>query len=668
MSVSLCTGGLAAYASELPAETAAPVVLSETNIFLGKTATASSTEKSNVPGNVLDDDSATKWCAQPSSSQQEDPSVGAHWLQINLGGLYNMDRVSFVLEDKNNSIQENNAIYKYKIAVSESADITEEDVIIDKSDNTEMIWTVEEDLGGVLCRYIRIYLNCATPKNWPCIIDAYGYGEAYVAPQEEVSLILDYDGTVQQGDTFQVPLQLGGLTELSEPLYLMQMEMNYPDGFSCTSIEPADGIGGTVTYYQAPGETSCTILYDADSFDTGLPAETTSLFTATFAVAADTTPDSYRISMEEPLLITTIGNVLTSNLTAASVTVEEKSEPVTTYRVSFESNGGTAVDSQTISENGTVTKPEDPTREGYTFAGWFSDESLETAYDFSQAVTSDLTLYAKWTENEPEITYYTVSFNTNGGSDIASVQVEEGKTIAAPADPTNGDFDFTGWYTDAACTTAYDFTAPVTGDLTLYAGWKMVGPSVDHDDDKDEPSKPVDPVDPEEPDTPLDPTPGFTDVADDFWGKEAIDYVVAEGLMNGTSETTFAPNATTTRAMLMTILARMDGVDTTGSNPWYAKGMEWAVAEGVSDGTNPEGTITREQLAVMLYRYSGSPESSGTALDYADADQISDWAMPAMHWAVTNGILSGKGNDTLDPQGNATRAEVAQMLYRFVNL
>ena len=667
MSVSLCTGGLTAYASELPAETDAPVVQSETNIFLGKTATASSTEKSNVPGNALDDDPATKWCAQPSSSQQEDPSVGAHWIQIDLGGLYNMDRISFVLEDKNNSIQENNAIYKYKIAVSESADITEEDVIIDKSENTEMIWTVEEDLGGVLCRYVRIYLNCATERNWPCIIDAYGYGEAYVAPQEGVSLTLDYDGAVQQGDTFQVPLQLGGLTELSDPLYLMQMELNYPDGFSCTSIEPADGIGGTVTYYQAPGESSCTVLYDADSFDTGLPAEGTSLFTATFAVAADTAPDSYRISMDEPLLITTIGNVLTADLTAASVTVEEKSEPVETYTVSFESNGGTPVDSQEITENGTVTKPEDPTREGYTFAGWYADEGLETPYDFSQAVTRNFTLYAKWTEN---ITYYTVTFNSNGGSPVESQTVAGDGTVSKPADPTNGDFDFDGWYIDASCTTPYDFTTPVTGNLELFAGWKMVGPSVDHDDDKEEPTDPEEPENPdiEEPETPLNPTPDFTDVADDFWGKEAIDAVVEQGLMTGTSETTFAPNATTTRAMLMTILARMDGTDTTGGDTWYQKGMDWAVSQGVSDGTNPEGTITREQLAVMLYRYAGSPTVSGDALTFADADQVSDWAVDGVRWAVANGILSGKGNDILDAQGNATRAEVAQMLFRFSSM
>ena len=162
----------------------------------------------------------------------------------------------------------------------------------------------------------------------------------------------------------------------------------------------------------------------------------------------------------------------------------------------------------------------------------------------------------------------------------------------------------------------------------------------------------------------MDPTPGFTDVADNFWGKDAIDAVVEAGLMQGTSDTTFAPNATTTRAMLMTILARMDGVDTTGGATWYTKGMEWAVAEGVSDGTNPEGVITREQLVTMLYRSFGSPEVSEEALTFADAAQISDWAADAMKWAVENGILTGKGNNTLDPQGNATRAELAAVLVR----
>ena len=276
------------------------------------------------------------------------------------------------------------------------------------------------------------------------------------------------------------------------------------------------------------------------------------------------------------------------------------------------------------------------------------------------------------TEEIPVVTW-TVTFEANNGSEAATVPVKNGETVTAPPAPTNGDFDFDGWYTDPTCTEPYDFNTAVTENITLYAGWKMVGPSVDHD--KDEPSKPVEPEEPEEPEepgtdieepeTPLNPTPDFTDVADNFWGKEAIDYVVAEGLMNGTSETTFAPNVTTTRAMLMTILARMDGVATTGSNPWYAKGMEWAVAEGISDGTNPEGTITREQLAVMLYRYAGSPAVSADTLTFADADAVSTWAVDGVKWAVANGILSGKGNNVLDAQGSATRAEVAQMLYNF---
>ena len=135
--------------------------------------------------------------------------------------------------------------------------------------------------------------------------------------------------------------------------------------------------------------------------------------------------------------------------------------------------------------------------------------------------------------------------------------------------------------------------------------------------------------------------------------------------MNGTGSGKFSPQATTTRGMLMTVLARMDGVDTTGGADWYTKGMEWAKREGVSDGTNPELPITREQLAAMLYRYAGSPAVGSNTLNFNDADKVSAWALDAMRWAVKNGVVSGKGNQTLDPTGYATRAEVAQMLYNF---
>ncbi|MBM6870644.1 InlB B-repeat-containing protein [Pseudoflavonifractor phocaeensis] len=164
--------------------------------------------------------------------------------------------------------------------------------------------------------------------------------------------------------------------------------------------------------------------------------------------------------------------------------------------------------------------------------------------------------------------------------------------------------------------------------------------------------------------TPLGGLPAFTDVAEDHWGRDAINYVVGKGLFQGTSATTFAPNAPTTRGMLMTVLARMDGVDTSGSTPWYAEGMEWAVRKGISDGTHPETGITREQVAVMLYRYAGGAPAEGT-LTFADAGQVSGWATEGVRWAVANGILSGKENNELDPQGGASRVEVAQMLYRF---
>ncbi|MBM6871575.1 discoidin domain-containing protein, partial [Pseudoflavonifractor phocaeensis] len=222
------------------------------------------------------------------------------------------------------------------------------------------------------------------------------------------------------------------------------------------------------------------------------------------------------------------------------------------------------------------------------------------------------------TEEIPIVTYE-VTFETNGGSSVDSQSVAENGTVAKPADPVHGSFTFNGWYADPACTTLYDFSAPVTGDLTLYAGWKMVGfegsrPSSDAPDTPDVDEPDVEEPDVEEPDidigdddTPLNPAPSFTDIPDGHWAGEAIDAVVAQGLFVGTSDTTFSPEMTTTRGMIMTVLARLDGADTAGSNPWYQKGMEWAVAQGVSDGTNPDALISREQLATMLYRYAGSP-------------------------------------------------------------
>ena len=160
---------------------------------------------------------------------------------------------------------------------------------------------------------------------------------------------------------------------------------------------------------------------------------------------------------------------------------------------------------------------------------------------------------------------------------------------------------------------------------------------------------------------------GFDDVASSDWFADAVKYVADKGLMNGTDDNQFSPNASTTRGMLMTVLARYAGEDTTGGATWYEKGMNWAKAKGVSDGTNPNADITREQLVTMLYRYAGSPATNGSLDNFSDASTVSSYAVNAMQWAVANGIVNGS-NGKLNPQNNATRAQVAAILMRFCEM
>lgn len=121
-----------------------------------------------------------------------------------------------------------------------------------------------------------------------------------------------------------------------------------------------------------------------------------------------------------------------------------------------------------------------------------------------------------------------------------------------------------------------------------------------------------------------------------------------------------------TRAMLMTVLARFDGQDTTGGAVWYEKPMEWARENGISDGSDPDGSITREQLATMLWRYAGSPAGGGSLSSFGDSASVSAYALEAVRWAAGEGLISGTDAGLLAPQGSATRAQVATILMRFV--
>lgn len=160
----------------------------------------------------------------------------------------------------------------------------------------------------------------------------------------------------------------------------------------------------------------------------------------------------------------------------------------------------------------------------------------------------------------------------------------------------------------------------------------------------------------------------FKDVPQNSWFASAVQYVTSNSLMNGTSTTAFSPNATMSRGMLMTVLARYAGESTEGGTVWYEKGMNWAKNKGISDGSAPNRNITREQLAAMLYRYAGEPDGTADLSAYADAGSVSAYAEKAVQWCVKNGILTGKTSSTLAPKATATRAECAAMLQRFASL
>ena len=162
---------------------------------------------------------------------------------------------------------------------------------------------------------------------------------------------------------------------------------------------------------------------------------------------------------------------------------------------------------------------------------------------------------------------------------------------------------------------------------------------------------------------------GYADVPADAWYADAVQYVTDQGVMgaaaNSASGSLFAPDKQLTRAMLWTILARMDGVDTSGGSTWMEKGRAWAMAKVISDGTNPDGAVTREQLAAMLWRFAGEPSTNGSLDRFSDAAQVSAYARTAMTWAVEQGIVTGS-NGGLNPKGTATRAQVAAMLMRYL--
>ena len=166
--------------------------------------------------------------------------------------------------------------------------------------------------------------------------------------------------------------------------------------------------------------------------------------------------------------------VINNNIVVYAKWTKIDSSVITKYRVSFETSGGSIINDQIINEGSTVTKPSNPTKQGYTFDDWYTDITLTTKYNFNTIVKSNITIYAKWTKNNDPVTNtYSVTFNTNGGSTISTQYVTEGSTAKVPSNPTKTGYTFGGWYSNSSLTTMFSFNTKIYSDITVYAKWNI---------------------------------------------------------------------------------------------------------------------------------------------------------------------------------------------------
>ena len=310
-------------------------------------------------------------------------------------------------------------------------------------------------------------------------------------------------------------------------------------------------------------------------------------------------------------------------------------------------NSGTAllIKARDDGNYGENTSLDGATVSGCTFSGNNGDSPIvlgEPGKGNKTPVNVSIQSDVKYTSNVAAASNFTVSFNSNGSTEYATQLVAADSEITLPT-PSKSGYIFLGWRCGENTYSA-GATVKVTADMAFTAVWANMPD-----------------VTPDEPDEP-EALP-FTDVSEGAWYYGAVCYVWENGIMEGVEADKFAPNSPLTRAMVWAILARLDGVEVSGDN-WMTTAQEWAVRSGVSDGENPTGYITREQLVTMLWRYAGGP-----VVDYAlaapDADQISDWALEAMRWAASEGIIEGDDLGNLNPAANSTRAHAAAFMQRF---
>lgn len=388
------------------------------------------------------------------------------------------------------------------------------------------------------------------------------------------------------------------------------------------------------------------------------------------------------------------------------------------YKVTFVSQGSTYSTSSEVREGGTVALPAAPTQSGYTFGGWYTAQNgAGSAFTAQTAVTGNLTVYAKWnaagggaaggggggggggvttpvlpatevntmtdSQGTTTLTLKSAKITTEESTALveknsknAVLVTGEGLKITVPAGTLPAGFDVNRLVPDLSRATGANgqVLAYVDEQYVLHVlPWGVVQKGSVTFTANHAATYQI-----------VNGGLSFNDVADGDWFDGAVAFVTARGLFTGTSSTSFSPDGTMTRAMLVTTLHRLASgnpasLETAApitfadisQDSWYSDAVQWAGGSGLVSGMGdgmfyPGNSVTREQIAVILYNFSGKPAVSTQKLEFADAADASDWALTALRWAANQGLLAGKDGNRLDPGGNATRAEVAAILQRLI--
>jgi uncharacterized repeat protein (TIGR02543 family) len=339
---------------------------------------------------------------------------------------------------------------------------------------------------------------------------------------------------------------------------------------------------------------------------------------------------------------------------------------VACHTVTFETNGGSAVAAQEIVSGEKAIKPENPTMAGYTFQGWYSDSGLTTEFSFDTVITTDITVYAKWSKNSsgggivyPTVPSYSIKVEDteNGDLKVSHSYADRGQTVTIMVDPDKGYVLETLTVLDKngkaiELTTSgngkYTFKMPAS-KVTVHATFMEDNIMLNY----------------------------FVDVFASDYYYDAVLWAVENGITNGTSATTFSPDAVCTRAQVVTFLWRAAGspepVSTVmpftdvAADAYYYKAVLWAVENGITNGTgantfSPDADCTRGQIVTFLWRSQGSENASGynPFVDVADGAYYED----AVLWAVDEAITNGTGADTFSPDADCTRGQIVTFLYR----